>query len=51
MLMIYETDKKDKNTLDFLKMDMIKIEMILHLVSLAKKSKIYKTCSKYAPRR
>ena len=51
MLIIYEPDKKDKNTLDFLKVDMITIKMILHLVSLAKKSKFYKTCSKCAPRR
>ena len=38
MLIIYEPDKKDKNTLDFLKVD-ITIKMILHLVSLTKKSK------------
>ena len=49
MLIIYEPDKKDKNTLDFLKVDMKTIKMILHLVSLAKKSKFYKTCSKCAP--
>ena len=51
MLIIYELDKKDKNTLDFLKVGMISIQMILHLVSLAKKSKFYKTCSKCVPRR
>ena len=49
MLIIYEPDKKDKNSLDFLKVDMITIKMILNLVSLAKKSKFYKTCSKCAP--
>ena len=37
MLIIYEPDKKDKNTLDFLKVDMITIKMLLHLVSLPKK--------------
>ena len=51
MLIIYDLDKKDKNTLDFLKVDMITMEVTLHLVSLAKKSKFYKTCSKCAPRR
>ena len=51
MLITYEPDKKDKNTLDFLKVDMITIKMILHLVSLAKKLEFYKTCSKCAPRR
>ena len=51
MLITYESDKKDKNTLDFLKVDMITIKMILHLVSLAIKLKFYKTCSKCAPRR
>ena len=51
MLIIYEPDKKDKNTLGFLKVDMITIKMILHLVSLAKKPKFYNTCSKCAPRR
>ena len=38
MLIIYEPDKKDKNTLDFLKVDMIAIKMILHLVSLTEKT-------------
>ena len=51
MLIIYEPDKKEKNILDFLKVDMIIIKMILHLGSLAKKPKFYKTCSKCAPRR
>ena len=51
MLIIYEPDKKEKNTLDFLKVDMIIIKMILYLVSLAKKPKFYKTCPKCAPRR
>ena len=49
MLIIYEPDKKDKNTMDFLKVDVITIKMILHLVSLAKKSIFYKTCPKCAP--
>ena len=49
MLVIYEPDKKNKNTLDFLKVDIITIKMILHLVSLAKKPKLYMTCSKCAP--
>ena len=51
MLIIYEPDKKDKNNSDFLKVGMIIIKMILHLVSLAKKPKVYKACSKCAPRR
>ena len=38
MLIIYEPDKKDKNTLDFLKVDMITIKILLHLVSLPKKT-------------
>ena len=49
MFMIYEPDKKDKNALDSLKLDMITIKIILHLVSLAKRSKFYKTCSKCVP--
>ena len=49
MLIIYEPDKKDKNIMDFLKVDVITIKMILHLVSLAKKSIFYKTCPKCAP--
>ena len=36
MFMIYEPDKKDKNALDSLKLDMITIKIILYLVSLAK---------------
>ena len=51
MLIIYEPDRKDKNTLDFLKADMITIKMILDLLILAKKSKFYKPCSKCARRR
>ena len=47
MLIIYEPDKTDKNTLDFLIVN-ITIKMILHLVSLTKKSKFWKTCSKCA---
>ena len=43
--------KKDKNILDLLKVDTITIKMILHLLSLAEKSKFYKTCSKRVPRR
>ena len=43
MLIIYEQEKKEKNILDFLKLYMIAIKIILHLVSVAKKSKFYKT--------
>ena len=38
MVIIYELDKF---TLDFLKVELITIKMILNLVSLAKKSKFY----------
>ena len=45
MLIIYEPAKKDKNTLDFLKVDMITIKIILHIVSLAKKSSHDSKCA------
>ena len=38
--------KKDKKTLDFLKPELIKTKMIGHSISLAKKTKFYRTCSK-----
>ena len=43
--------KKGKKTLDFVKAEMMAIKMIGHSVSLVKKTKFYKACSKCVPRR